>query len=104
MRSTGAQPARLHGLVKVHKQCTTLRPVHSLPGSSYDHLKKTLAKFFDKIEGANIKTNTQMAREILEQKDLDSDESIISLDLKSLYTNVTLKEAVEIALRRLCEH
>ena len=34
---------------------------------------------------------------------MNSDESIISLDVKSLYTNVPLKEAVEIALRRLYE-
>ena len=44
-----------------------------------------------------------MARKILEKTELDSDESIISLDVKSLYTNVPLKEAVEIALRRLYE-
>ena len=34
---------------------------------------------------------------------MESDESIISLDVKSLYTNVPLKEAVERALRRLYE-
>ena len=62
-----------------------------------------MAKYFDEIEGANIETNTQMAREILEKTELDSDESIISLDVKSLYTNVPLKEAIEIALRRLYE-
>ena len=44
-----------------------------------------------------------MAMEILEKTELDSDKSIISLDVKSLYTNVPLKEAVEIALRRLYE-
>ena len=101
--STGAQPARLYGLAKVHKQGTPLRTVLSLPGSSYDKLNKTLAKHFDENEGANIETNTQMAREILEKTELDSDESIISFDAKSLYTNLPLKEAVEIALRRLYE-
>ena len=103
LRLTGAQPARLYGLAKVHKQGTPLRPDLSLPGSSYDNLNKTLAKYFDKIEGANIEMNTQMAREILEKTELFSDESIISLDVKSLYTNVPLKEAIEIALRRLYE-
>ena len=44
-----------------------------------------------------------MAREILEKTELDSDESIISLDVKSLYTNVPLKQVVVIALRRLYE-
>ena len=62
-----------------------------------------MAKYFDESEGANIETNTQMAREILEKTELDSDESIISLDAKSLYTNVPLKEAVEIAPRSLYE-
>ena len=103
LRSMGAQPARLYGLAKRHKQDTSLRPTLSSPGSSYDNLNKTLAKYFDEIEGANIETNTQMAREILEKTELDSDESIISLDVKSLYTNVPLKEAVEIAPRRLYE-
>ena len=39
LRSTGVQPARLYGLAEVHKQGTSLRPVLSLPGSSYDNLK-----------------------------------------------------------------
>ena len=91
LRSTGAQPARLYGLAKVRKQGTPLRPVLSSPGSSFDNLNKTLAKYFDEIEGANTETNTQMAREILEKIELDSDESIISLDVKNLYTNVPLK-------------
>ena len=67
LRSTGAQPARLYGLAKTQKQGTPLLPVLSLPGSSYDNLNETLAKYFDEIEGANIETNTQMAREILEK-------------------------------------
>ena len=41
--------------------------------------------------------------QISEKTELDSDDSIISLDVKSLYTNVPLREAVEIALRRLYE-
>ena len=62
-----AQPARLYRLSKVHKQCTPLPPVLSLPGSSYDNLNKKLAKYFDEIEGANIETNIQTGREILEK-------------------------------------
>ena len=44
-----------------------------------------------------------MAREILEKTELNSEESIIYLDVKTLYTIVPLKKAVEIALRRLYE-
>ena len=62
------------GLAKVRKQGTPLRPALSLPGSSYDNLNKTRAKYFDEIEGANIETNSQMAREVLEKTELDSHE------------------------------
>ena len=44
MRSTGGQTPRLYGVAKVHKGNTPLRPVLSLPGSSYYNLKKVLAK------------------------------------------------------------
>ena len=49
IRSTGETPARLHGLAKVHKENIPLRPVHSLPGSSYYNLKKILANFSRKL-------------------------------------------------------
>ena len=101
MRSTGGQPARLYGLAKVHKDEKPVRPVLSLPGSSYEIIIKMLAKFFDNIDGANIETNTKEAREKIENIALDPDETIISLDVKRLYTNVPLKEAIEIALQKL---
>ena len=86
LKSPGAHPAMLFGLAKVHKEGLPFRPVFSLPGSSYDHLNKTWAKYFDKIKGANIETNTQM------ESKRKLDESIISLDVKSLYTKSPLKE------------
>ena len=51
-----------------------------------------LAKFFDNIDGANIETNTKDARETIENVALDPDETIISLDVQSLYPNVPLGE------------
>ena len=69
-----------------------------MPGSSYYKLNKVLAKCFEKIEGANIETNSPDGREILESTNLEPNENLISLDVKSLYTNVPLKEAIDIAL------
>ena len=103
MRSTGGQPARLYGLAKVHKVNTPLKSVLCLPSSSYYNLNKVLAKFFEKIEGANIETNSLDARESLESINLEPNKTLISLDVKSLYTNVPLKEAIDIALRKLYE-
>ena len=64
---------------------------------------KKLAKFFDKIEGANIERDTQEAREIIEKVKLDSDWNKILLKVKSLYFDVPLKDAIGIALRKLYE-
>ena len=60
-------------------------------------LTKCLQNFFDNIDGANIETSTKDARETTENIALDPDETIISLDVKSLCTNVPLKKAIEIA-------
>ena len=91
----------MYSLAKIHKAETPLRSVLSLPGSSHENLNKKLAKFFDNIDGLNIETNTKDARETIENIALDPDEAVISLDVRSLYTNVPLKEAIEIALQKL---
>ena len=64
-------------------------------------LTKRLQCFFDKIDGANIETNTKDAREKIENISLGPDETIITLDVKIFLfkTNVPLKEANEIALQ-----
>ena len=71
LRSTGAQPARLYVLAKVHKKETTLRPVLSIPGSCFHKLNKFLTPFFPNIEGANIETKTSDARKTPEQIKLE---------------------------------
>ena len=73
----------------------------SIPGSSYYQLNKSLTPLFDKVPGANIEASTLDARRQLESIKLGSVESIVSLDVKSLYTNVPVNEAIEIALRSL---
>ena len=47
----------------------------------------------------NIETSTLDARRKLESIKLQPDKSIVSLDVKSLYINVSVSEAIEIALR-----
>ena len=80
-----------------------MRPVLSSNGSSFIKLKKALAKDFEKSQGANIQTNSLEAREILESIRLEPEENVISLNVKSFCTNVPLKEAIDIAVRKLHE-
>ena len=91
LRSTEAQPARLYGLAKVHKKEIPVRPVLTIPGSCYYKLNKFLTPFFQKIERANLESNTNYARKIREQKKFEKDEQILSIIIKSLYTNVALQ-------------
>ena len=63
LRSTVSQSARLYGLAKVQKKDTPLRTVLSLPGSFYEKLNKTLAKFL-------IKSRVQISRPTLKQPGL----------------------------------
>ena len=100
LRSIEAQPARLYGLAKVHKNGIPLLPVLSIPGSSYYNLNNFLSQLVNKVS-ANMETSTLNARKKLESIKLVPDESIVSLDVKCLYTNVPVNETIEIALRRL---
>ena len=47
-----------------------------MPGSSYHNLNKILVKYFVKIEGANIETNSLDAREILDSTNLEPNENL----------------------------
>ena len=85
----------------MHNNGILLRPVLSIPGSSYYNLNNFLTQLFDKVPGANIETSTLDARRKLGSIKLCPGESIVSLDVKSLYTNVPVNEAIEIALRSL---
>ena len=100
MRSTEGNPpvctVRLRYTRLRHPRTSTITP-----GSSYENLNKMLAKFFDNTDGANIETNTKDARETIENIALDLDEIIISLDVKSFYTNIPLNKESEIAFQKL---
>ena len=78
LRPTGAQPAKLYGLAKVH-EATPLRPVLSLPGSCYDKINKWLANLFSRVPGANIETSTSDMKKRLTDVQLLDDEELFFL-------------------------
>ena len=92
---------RLNGLAKVHKKDTHHRPVLSTPGCSYENMNRSLSAFFQKLPGTDIETNRQDARKALESLSTEDCEQIVSLDVKSLYTNVPVGETIEIVLSEL---
>ena len=74
-----------------------LRPDLSLLGSSYGQLTKILESYFEKIDKQTLKRTRKWKTW---KTKLNSDESIICLDLKKLHTKVSLREVVEIALKK----
>ena len=81
----------MYGLAKVHESET--------PQDHYYHFWASL-NFCDNNDGAKIETNGK--DELNGNSALDLDETIISLDAKSLYTKDPLKEAINNALQKLC--
>ena len=96
-RSCGAQPARLYGLAKVHKQVIPLRPILSLPGFCYENLAQSLSKWLEQLPGANIENSTAKVKEAVVNVELEEDEVFLSLDVQSLYTNVPVSESIQLA-------
>ena len=70
---------------------------YCLSGICYYNLNNFLKPVFDKIRGANIEMSTLDARRKLESIKLRPDESMVSLDVKSLLKNVPVNDAIQIA-------
>ena len=101
LKSTGQKPAVISGPAKVHKTSTPLRPVLPIPGSPDQKLKKFLLPLFERAPRFKIESSILHAREKLETIEPEEKEQTISSDFKSLYTNVPVSEAIEIALRSI---
>ena len=103
LRSTGHQPPRLYGLAKVHKTDTPMRPVLSMPGSAYHKIGKQIATWLSEVPECQINTSTKKICDSLKDIKLRPDEELVSFDVSSLYTNVPVKEAIEVCANLLFE-
>ena len=101
VRPCGSQVARYYGLAKVHKQITPVRPIVSMPGSAYHRLAVELGCYLNRLPQANINVNVPKVQESITSLSLESDEDLVSLDVVSLFTNVPVKEAINIAANEL---
>ena len=97
MRPRGSQPPRLYGLAKVHKTGTPLRPVLSMPGSAYFKIASKVAFWLSHVPECRINSSTKTICDSLRNVKLEEDEELVSFDVISLYTNVPVKEAIQVA-------
>ena len=101
LKTCGSQPPRIYGLAKVHKANTPLRPVLSMPGSAYYKIAKQVAEWMAVIPEAQIKSSSKQISDQIKILGLNEDEEMVSFDVTALYTNVPVKEAIELAAERL---
>ena len=94
---SGSNPGKIYGLVKVHKTDNPVRPVVSMIGTP----EYKLAKFLDVIIKPYMPQTymLQSTNHFLEQLNnfqFSSDQTVVSFDVSSLFTNVPLEETIQI--------
>ena len=94
LKPSGSQPPRLYGLAKIHKRHVPVRPVLSMPGSSYYKIGHQVSKWLSVVIECNINSSTKEISDTLPEIEVDEETEMISFDATSLYTNVPLKEAI----------
>ena len=94
LKPIGSQPPRLYGLAKIHKNNVPLRPVLSMPGSSYYKIAKKVSKWLAVVPECQINTSSKEISESLGDIVLDENSEIVSFDIVSLYTNVPVDDAI----------
>ena len=97
---SGSQPGKLYGMSKVHKPNCPLRPVVSMIGTA----EYNLAKFLDNYIKPNIpdhhmlNSTNQLLHVLQENKHrIKNNHYMVSFDVVSLFTNIPLKESIDLA-------
>ena len=80
----------------MHKKDTPLRPIVSMPGSAYYKVAKKVADWLSFVPQCGINTSTEKVSRQLKDIELSDDETLISFDVTSLYTNVPVKESIKV--------
>ena len=101
LRPTGSKPAQIYGLSKVHKDDTPLRPIVSIPGTSYDKIGRFVSKWLEKVPESKIQTSSKDVKNEIKEIMLNEGEKLVSYDIVQLYTYVPLAESIEIAAKKL---
>ena len=81
---------------KVHKDDCPVRPVVSMPGSPYHRVAKKVADWLSLVPECRINSNSKDICNSLKNHKLQDDECLVSFDVVSLYTNVPVREAIDV--------
>ena len=98
---SGSKPGIMYGLPKVHKDNCPLRPIMSALGTFNYHLAKFLVPILAPIT-QNVFTVSDSFNFSKELGNLNIENCVMaSFDVKSLFTNIPLKETIDICIENL---
>jgi len=101
--TTMAITPKFYCLPKIHKPDIPLRPIVASCGSITYHLAKHVAWLLRPLVGRtkhHIKNSLDLVHKLKELR-LTEEESLVSFDVTSLFTNVPVEESIEIIKTRL---
>ena len=102
MKVSGTVVSRIYGLIKLHKQNFPLRPIVSSIGSPFYALSKFLSSVLTKIVGCSDfhVPNSFDFFKCINNMSIPEDYKLISLDVVSMYTNISCDLAVQCVEKR----
>ncbi|XP_068224900.1 uncharacterized protein [Palaemon carinicauda] len=102
MIATGTQPGNRYGAPKIHKRGIPLRPIHSAINTcSYDLSKHLVTKLVPLRVNEYTLRNTYKFVELINSVEDANNYVICSFDIERLFTNLPLRETLEIILEQL---
>ena len=103
LRPQHKQSPRIYGLPKIHKPNIPLRPIVSCVNSFAYDLSAYLSDLLSPLTGLTSHTVPNSASFVQEIRSLSihADETMVSFDVESLFTNVPIEGALNAALQRL---
>lgn len=95
-------PARMYGLIKIHKENSPARPITSACSAVGFKLAELFTEILNQTfpeNGFHIKSSIDL-KEQIEDMQIDEDDIMLSFDVTSMFTNITIDMMLEIIKER----